>query len=61
MKKELFTELIASIKEGGEIIQGSKFPSRTFTFELPDDSLTDSKNLTPPPNTPLKTPPGCKP
>ena len=32
MKDELFAELIASVKEGGEILKGIKEPSRIFKF-----------------------------
>ena len=36
MKDELFDELIASVKEGGEILRGKREPSRRFVFENPD-------------------------
>lgn len=36
MKKELFDELVSSIKEAGRIHRGEAEPSRTFVFE-PDD------------------------
>lgn len=32
MKKEMFDELIESIKEGGAIMRGEKQPSRSFHF-----------------------------
>jgi len=36
MKKQVFDELVASIREAGEIHRGERRPSRTFVFE-PDD------------------------
>lgn len=36
MKKELFDELIESVREGGAILRGEKKASRTFRFEEPD-------------------------
>lgn len=36
MKDELFAELIASVKEGGEILRGEKKPSRTFPYDRLD-------------------------
>lgn len=36
MKKELFEELMASVKEGGAILQGDIKPSRAFNFDQPD-------------------------
>ena len=33
MKEDLFNELIASVKEGGEILRGKRKPSREFIFE----------------------------
>jgi len=36
MKKELFNELIASIKEAGKIHRGELPPSREFTFKSED-------------------------
>jgi putative transcriptional regulator len=36
MDKELFEELLASIKEGGEILHGKKQASRSFDFNQPD-------------------------
>jgi putative transcriptional regulator len=32
MKKELFDELLESVKQGGAIMKGTLKPSRTFTF-----------------------------
>ncbi len=32
MKKELFDELVESVKQGGAIMKGTLKPSRTFTF-----------------------------
>ncbi|MEW6187533.1 MAG: helix-turn-helix domain-containing protein [Thermodesulfobacteriota bacterium] len=32
MKKELFDELLESVKQGGAIMKGELKPSRTFTF-----------------------------
>lgn len=36
MKKELFDELIESVREGGAILRGESKPSRVFRFEEPD-------------------------
>jgi len=36
MKKELFDELIASIREGGAIMRGEKKPARSFKVNEPD-------------------------
>ncbi len=36
MKDELFTELVASVREGGKILRGEAEPTRTFTIEAPD-------------------------
>ena len=36
MKKELFAELLESVREGGEILRGERAPSRSFHFEEPD-------------------------
>jgi putative transcriptional regulator len=33
MKKELFAELLESVREGGEILRGERTPSRSFHFE----------------------------
>ena len=39
MKDDMFEELVASVKEGGAILQGKKQPSRVFTTEAPDVKL----------------------
>ena len=36
MKKELFDELLESVREGGAIMRGNKMPSRTFKVSDPD-------------------------
>jgi len=36
MKKELFTELLESVRQGGAILQGKRRPSRVFEFTEPD-------------------------
>jgi putative transcriptional regulator len=36
MKKELFDELVDSVREGGAILRGERKASRTFLFEGPD-------------------------
>ena len=36
MKKELFEELLASVREGGAIMRGERKPSRVFSVEEPD-------------------------
>ena len=36
MKKELFDELLESVREGGGILRGERAPSRSFHFEEPD-------------------------
>ena len=36
MKKELFTELLESVREGGAILRGQKKPSRVFVVGEPD-------------------------
>lgn len=36
MNDELFNELIASAKEGGQILRGEKEASRTFAYAPPD-------------------------
>lgn len=33
MKEALFEELLASVREGGAILRGTKKPSRSFRFE----------------------------
>jgi len=47
MKDELFAELIASVKEGGEILKGIKEPSRTFKINPVDiKRIRDGYKLT---------------
>ncbi len=36
MKKELFEELLESVREGGEILRGERVPARSFRFYEPD-------------------------
>ena len=36
MRKELFHELLESIRQGGAILQGKRKPSRVFAFAEPD-------------------------
>lgn len=36
MKKELFAELVESIKEGSRILKGAAKPKRSFKFDEPD-------------------------
>ncbi len=36
MTKELFAELVESIKEGGKILRGRVKPKRAFKFNEPD-------------------------
>jgi putative transcriptional regulator len=36
MKKDLFDELLKSVKQGGEILQGTKKPSRQFNLQNPN-------------------------
>lgn len=36
MKDELFDELAASLREGGEILRGKKAPSRAFEMDAPN-------------------------
>jgi len=36
MKKELFEELLESVRQGGEILRGERAPSRSLLFEEPD-------------------------
>lgn len=42
MKKELFEELLESIKQGGAIIKGQMKPSRTFEF--PESEVRKIRN-----------------
>lgn len=47
MNEELFAELIASVKEGGEILKGIKEPSRGFKFNAFDiKRIRDGYKLT---------------
>jgi len=39
MKKELFDELLASVREGGAILRGTRRASRTTRFAEPDVRL----------------------
>lgn len=36
MNDKFFTELLASVREGGAIMRGEKEPSRKFVVETPD-------------------------
>ena len=36
MNEELFTELLASVREGGAILRGEQAPSRRFEVSAPD-------------------------
>jgi putative transcriptional regulator len=36
MRKELFDELLESVREGGAILRGEQAPSRVFSFSEPD-------------------------
>ena len=36
MKKELFEELLESVRQGGAILRGERNPSRVFEFSEPD-------------------------
>jgi putative transcriptional regulator len=36
MKKELFNDLLSSIKEAGKIKKGTVKPSRVFSYSVPD-------------------------
>ncbi len=47
MKDELFSELIASVKEGGQILSGEKEATRTFRLEPLDiKRIREGYNLT---------------
>jgi putative transcriptional regulator len=49
MKKELFDELLESVREGGAILRGEREPSRRFVFEEPDvRSLREKYGLSQP-------------
>jgi putative transcriptional regulator len=39
MKKELFDELLASVREGGPILKGKRRPSRATRIDEPDAKL----------------------
>ena len=36
MKKELFNELLESVRQGGAILRGEKKPARVYEFSEPD-------------------------
>jgi putative transcriptional regulator len=36
MKKELFDELLESVREGGEILRSERKAARSFHFDVPD-------------------------
>ena len=47
MKDELFTELLNSVKEGGEILRGEKEPARSFHLDRLDiKRIRDGYKLT---------------
>jgi hypothetical protein len=46
MKKQLFRELLESIREAGEIRRGERAPARKFVFE-PDDVRSIREKGTP--------------
>lgn len=47
MKDELFTELVASVKEGGQILRGEKEAARTFPYDKLDiRHIREKYNLT---------------
>ena len=49
MRKELFEELLKSVKQGGAILRGEMRPSRTFKFSQPDvRSIRDHYGLSQP-------------
>lgn len=49
MKKELFAELLESVREGGAILRGERAPSREFLLEDPDvRGLRESYGLSQP-------------
>ncbi len=39
MKKELFEELLSSVREGGPILKGKRRPARSFRVNEPDVKL----------------------
>jgi len=47
MKDELFSELVASVREGGRILRGKEKPSRTFVIKTPNvKKIRKNYNLT---------------
>ena len=47
MKDEIFQELVASVKEGGQILRGEKEPSRRFQLDSLDiKNIREKYNLT---------------
>lgn len=49
MKKELFDELLESVREGGAILRDEQAPSRVFSFEEPNvRSLREKHGLSQP-------------
>lgn len=47
MKDELFAELVASVKEGGQILRGEKQAARTFPYDRLDiKGIREKYNLT---------------
>jgi putative transcriptional regulator len=49
MKKELFNELLESVREGGEILRGERKPARSSSFEEPNvQSLREKHGLSQP-------------
>lgn len=49
MRKELFEELLKSVKQGGAILRGEMRPSRTYKFDQPDvRSIRDRYGLSQP-------------
>jgi putative transcriptional regulator len=47
MKKEMFADLVASVREGGAILRGEKPATRTFTIQPPDiKEIRDGFGLT---------------
>ena len=51
MRKELFEELLASVREGGAILWGKQAPSREHFFELAD-GLASTRDPEEPPRVP---------
>ena len=47
MKKELFDELLASVREGGAILRGEQAPSKSSRVEGPDGQQRASKEHKP--------------